>query len=67
MQGGIRVVADGASVSLAYDNSGNLTSDTDRAGQTYKYTYNARGQTLRQSIWWRCRLYLYPETWWAAS
>jgi RHS repeat-associated protein len=36
----------GTSESYVYDTKGNLTSRTDRAGQTWQVTYNSRGQIL---------------------
>jgi RHS repeat-associated protein len=38
--------ADGTSVSIVYDGSGNATSVTDQAGKVTKFTYNGRGQVL---------------------
>jgi YD repeat-containing protein len=38
--------ADGTSVSMAYDNLGNVTSITDAAGKVTKFTYNGHGQVL---------------------
>jgi RHS repeat-associated protein len=38
--------ADGTSISLSYDNSGNILSATDQAGKVSTYTYNSRGQAL---------------------
>ncbi len=37
---------DGASATLSYDASGNVTTLTDRAGKQWSFTYNPRGQVL---------------------
>lgn len=36
--------ADGTSISLTYDDKGNVASLTDQAGKVWFYTYNSRGQ-----------------------
>ncbi len=38
--------ADGTSVNMSYDDDGNLTSSTDRAGAMRGYTYNERGEMV---------------------
>ncbi len=37
---------DGTSVTMTYDNSGNLLTHTNQTGNTWIYTYNTRGQIL---------------------
>lgn len=40
---------DGTNEQFAHDGQGNITSHTDRSGQTWIYTHNAKGQVLTQT------------------